>query len=146
MEIFLATALENQNPSELEEMKALRLLLDAEYGEGSTFLAAYEFPTPDRYLPPAESLSLVLDKLQRARFMVLYFPRKVASSAILELGYALSWGKPVLAFTESPSQLPYMVRDGAPGMTISAAVKYPDVETAAKSYFERIQSFVEGLF
>jgi hypothetical protein len=115
MKIFLATPMEQLSDFEKEVAFELQRLLNKEYGETSTFLAASEFPTPDTFLPPRDSFDFVTDLLKAADLVVMYYPRKVATGALVELGYALAIGKRVISFSYE-DVLPYMVREGAPNM------------------------------
>lgn len=144
MKIFLATALEKQQPDELQLVLTLRTLLNQEYGEDTVFLAAHEYPTPDTYLPPRESLDVVLEVLRAADVFVLYFPRKVFSGALMELAWALAWEKPTLVLTESSENLPYMVREGAPGMEIAAIANGHAISVSeATTYFQAVREFTD---
>jgi hypothetical protein len=143
MKIFLATSLEKQREDELGLVLAVRTALNAEYGPDAVFLAAYEYPTPDTYLPPRESLDVVLETLRASDVFVLYFPRKVFSGALMELAWALSWSKPCLIITETVESLPYMVREGAPGMEIACIANGLDISAAeASKYASAIRAFV----
>jgi len=138
MKIFLATALEQQALNERRLVFELRERLDEKYGSSATFLAAYEFPTPDKYLAPRASLDLVVDLLEQTDVFVLYFPHKVFSGALLELGWALALGKPCLALTATTEILPYMLRGGADGL-VTALI--PN-EAGVSRYFEAICDFI----
>lgn len=153
MKIFVATAMERQASHELETMQRLRAYLVEAYGAESVFLACVDYPTPESYLPPRASYDVVADWIVRAHLFVLYFPQKVYSGALVELGMALAWGKPVLVFTPSAETLPYMLREGARQVTVvkSARHDWPETitpESAATDafyYFLKTQEALEAL-
>ena len=52
-----------------------------------------------------------LNAIETAACFVLVYPRKVASSALVEIGYAIACGKPSLILVHSIEDLPYFFRD-----------------------------------
>lgn len=142
MQIFLATAMEHQATIELETMLNLVRLLDREYGQGATFLAAQAFPTPDTYLEPRASLEYVVKILRVSDVVVLYYPKRVVSGALVELGYALAWELPTLAMTESLQNLPYMCRGGSENLEAAVVKAELDPAVDAETYFGLIRGFI----
>lgn len=136
MKIFIATAIENQNTVEQQQMFDLRSSLVAVHGPKSVFLATYEFQDPSYFLPYRESLDLVMNELQNSDYFVLYYPRKVASGAIMELAWAISWNKPILILTDSIDSIPYMVRGGFKRMKIVVRTE------PIKTHFDIVQTFI----
>lgn len=122
MKTFLATAMQHQNDRELKTALALKGLFDSKYGADSTFLAAEQFPTPATYLPPVEGYHFVVDRLRKSDLMVLYYPERVVSGALVELGLALGLHIPVIAFTKCSANLPYMVRQSLPGYAVIVGI------------------------
>jgi nucleoside 2-deoxyribosyltransferase len=145
MKIFLATPMEQLNSFEQQIAVQLQVLLNLKYGETSTFLAATEFPTPDTYLKPWDSYNFVVDFLQQADAVVLYYPRKVATGALVELGYALALGKRVVAVTHDEETLPYMVREGAPSMSIVIIEDHPVMWHPTSAASHLVESILEVL-
>lgn len=144
MKIFLATGLERQREDEQALVLELRTSLNAVYGPDAVFLAAYEYPTPDKYLRPRESLDLVLDKIEQTDVFVLYYPRKVYSGALMEIAWAMQWRKPCLVITDTVESLPYMIREGAPGVKVSCIATYGTLLTDAPKLVVAIRAFVDS--
>lgn len=142
MKIFLATAMQHQTGHELETVTQLKRMLDNKYGQDAAFLAAAQFPTPDTYLPPAEGYRFVVDRLQKSNLMVLYYPERVVSGALVELGLAFGLHIPVIAFTKCVANLPYMTQQSLPGYSvivgIGADTSSPDSD--AKWMFTMIEA------
>lgn len=72
------------------------------------FCAACEITSPTHTDDPVESVKRDLQILDASTHFVLVFPEKLASSALIELGYALAKKKPVLIIAPSSSALPFM--------------------------------------
>lgn len=143
MKIFLATALEKQREDELALVLELRTSLNAAYGPDTVFLAAYEYPTPDTYLPPRQSLDVVLDTIEACDVFVLFYPRKVFSGALMEIAWAMQSRKPCLVITETVENLPYMIREGAPGIKLACIANSQDIsKDEAPRYVQAIREFV----
>lgn len=144
MKIFLATALEKQREDELALVLELRTSLNAVYGRDAVFLAAYEYPTPDTYLPPRKALDVVLDTLEACDVFVLYYPRKVFSGALMEIAWAMLWHKPCLVITDTVENLPYMIREGAPGIRVACIANGQDISPAeAPKYVAAIRELAD---
>jgi len=143
MKIFLATALEKQRGDELSLVLELRTLLNAAYGPDTVFLAAYEYPTPETYLPPRQSLEVILGTINASDVFVLFYPRKVLSQALMEIAWAVQLGKPCLVITETVESLPYMLREGGPRIKLACVANSQDIsKEEAPRYVEAIREFV----
>lgn len=142
MKIFLATAMQHQATVEFETVFRLKQMFDTKYGQDAAFLAAAQFPTPDTYLPPAEGYRFVVDRLRKSDLMVLYYPERVVSGALVELGLALAMHIPVIGFTKCVANLPYMVQRSLPGYSVIVGIgsDTSSPESDAKWMFTMIES------
>lgn len=122
MKIFLAAAMQDQTGSELKTVTHLKRIFDTKYGNEACFLAAAQFPTPATYLPPVEGYRFVVDRLKKSDLMILYYPERVVSGALVELGLALAMHIPVIAFTKCVANLPYMVQQSLPGYSVIVGI------------------------
>ncbi len=134
--------MQHQSGPELETVTHLKKILDNKYGPDAAFLAAAQFPTPDTYLPPAEEYRFVVDRLRKSYLMVLYYPERVVSGALVELGLALAMHIPVIAFTKCSANLPYMVQRSLPGYSVIVGIgaDTSSPESDAKWMFTMIES------
>src|SRR5690348_6747406 len=82
------------------------------------FLAAEEFPTPDTYLGPAAGCEYVTSILSNSQAVIFFYPDRVVTGALVEVGYALALNLPVLTFVRDRNSLPYMLREELPGRMI----------------------------
>lgn len=57
---------------------------------------------------PFESTRQDIVALDRSQGFILFYPEKIASSALIELGYALAKNTPILIVTPSKSVIPFM--------------------------------------
>lgn len=51
------------------------------------------------------------DACVRSRYFVLIYPQRIASSALIELGWAMALRKPILIFTKSRADLPFLAKN-----------------------------------
>lgn len=105
---FVACAIQDQTQEHLREVEAFVEAAEAEFGP--CFYAAREFPDPEDYPPPEETLNLIRDAVRESGLFVLYYPEKVASGAIVELGMATAFGKPSVCYTRDTENLTYFLR------------------------------------
>lgn len=89
--------------------------LKAEFGERSTYAAFLDVADYDSYDLPEDSAKIDLEQLQKADCMILFYPIKVVTSALTELGVALGLNKKVLLVVPNIQILPYMVQ-GIPAL------------------------------
>lgn len=61
------------------------------------------------YDSPAKSVIKDFKHIRESEYFILLYPQKVGSSALIELGYALSEGKYILIISPEKIILPYMV-------------------------------------
>lgn len=113
LDIFLSAPMdslgaeyEGDRPGMLELLRALRKLP----GCGRVYYAGENLPTPDDYDDEGLALRECLHHLRRARFFMMVYPKKVASSAILEAGIALMLGLPGVIFYRKSEDLPFLLR------------------------------------
>lgn len=108
----MAVAMESQRAENLDLATALIGWIESELGE--VFYAPRIWPTPDTYPPHVEAFKAVEDALKASRAMLVYYPDKVLSGALVELGMALAYGIPTLIYTKDLSNITYMLRESIP--------------------------------
>jgi len=119
-------------------------LLD-EYGEESVYLALQA--DPNSCQPPRKAFEQNQQQLREADVVVLFSPEgPVTPGALVELGLALAWDKPVLALVASAEALPAFLRMGTKTMTHLLAEHpkgIPGFWGAGETYFRFIKAFIE---
>jgi hypothetical protein len=61
----------------------------------------------------SEDLSVVenYDALFRSRYFIFIYPKKIATSALIELGWAMAHKKPIIIFAKKRDELPFLVKN-----------------------------------
>lgn len=61
----------------------------------------------------SEDMSVVedYDACYRSKYFVLIYPKKIATSALIELGWAMAHKKPIIIFTKSRDDLPFLAKN-----------------------------------
>lgn len=76
----------------------------------SIYSAMVQVETVSCYDSPAKSVIQDLQAIDKASNFILFYPRRVPSSALIELGYALAKEKNILVITNDLCSLPYMAQ------------------------------------
>jgi hypothetical protein len=113
LDVFLAVPMDSlgkeyqgQRPKVLQLLESLRQLP----GCSRVYYAGESLPTPDDYDDEGIALRDCTHQLRRARFFLMIYPQKVASSVILEAGIALALGIPGVIFYKKSEDLPFLLR------------------------------------
>lgn len=141
--IFIATTMQDSWTRDVA--LDVRELLEKHFGEGSVYLAAYEYPSPGRFLRPEEAYEESAQQIQHADAFVFFSPRGEAHGSLVELGLALAWGKPVLALVPGREHLPYLLQGDRPlrGVLVTPTQGAVDQWGFPGTYFRYIRSFME---
>lgn len=113
--MFVGVAMEHQLPQRVAFVADLVRSLEA---KGEIFYALKRWPTPDVYPSPGDAFRIVWEAIQASRLFCLYYPDKVPSGALVELGMALSLSIPSIIYTEDAENLSYFLRDSIPGLKV----------------------------
>ncbi|KQY52133.1 alpha/beta fold hydrolase [Lysobacter sp. Root494] len=82
-------------------------------GFNSVFYAGERFSTKRSFDPHAMALIDDIVALRQSRYFLLYYPQRVASSAIFEAGWALIMGKPAVYIVQDDAHLPFLMKDAS---------------------------------
>lgn len=63
------------------------------------------------FTSPNQAFQTDISALQSSETFILIYPRPIATSALIELGFALSLGLSILLVVKSREDIPYMIRD-----------------------------------
>lgn len=69
-----------------------------------------EISSRSKYDSPEESANNDLEAISKSTHFILFYPRRVASSVLIELGYALALKKKALIVATRMEDLPYMAQ------------------------------------
>jgi hypothetical protein len=113
-DVFVASAMAaNKDSAEYaetrEEVLDLINILKTECGLTSVFYAGADLLGFDDFDPKILALQDDLDVLRQSRYFLLFYPKKVATSAIYEAGWALILGKPSLYLVRDDKDLPFLL-------------------------------------
>lgn len=103
--------------------------LQKEFGKNNIYAAFLDVSDFNSYDSPEKSAKVDLDHLVASDYFILFYPIKVATSALTELGYALALKKKILIITPNVHTLPYMVQ----GLT---SLNTFDIKILTKNLFE----------
>lgn len=101
--------MEHQLPGRLDFLSGLVEAIE-DLRKGPVYFAPRLWPNPEDYPPPKEAFDIVATALEKAPFFILYYPDKVPSGALVELGMAIAMGKKVIIHTEDLSNITYFLR------------------------------------
>lgn len=80
-------------------------------GYSQIFNASHYFSTDHDYQPPDVAAKADFAAIENSKNFVFFYPEKVASSVLVELGYALRDGANVIMLTKNQQNLPFLVRE-----------------------------------
>lgn len=115
--VFLGIAMEHKLPYRTAFLEALVHDIDVAYGE--PFYAPRLWPTPADYDAPRVAFDIVDRGLKASKCFVLYYPDKVVSGSLVELGMALSLELPIIVCTSDLENITYFLREGAPNLEVT---------------------------
>ena len=111
MKIFLSIPISCfDNASELQKYKADVSSLIATLKENHSVCSEIESISDDSdYDTPEKSISTDLDSIRECDIFILHYPKKVPTSALIELGFAIAFNKRIVIITPQKNILPYLV-------------------------------------
>jgi|SRR5690606_10627888 len=86
------------------------IINEIERKHGKVFCGLRLWSDENQYPPYDEAFQIVLESLQKSSLYVLYYPERVVSGALVELGMAVAMKKPVLIYTKSVENMTYFMR------------------------------------
>lgn len=106
--VFFGVAMEHQDSEETHILESIVNQVESKYGK--SFFAPRIWPTEADYIPHNQAFDVVLDGLEQSSLFVLYYPNKVISGALVELGIAIAMNKPILIYTREINNITYFMR------------------------------------
>ena len=111
MKIFLSTPISCfNNERDLNEYKNEIIKLIFELKKQHTVCSEIErISNKNDYDSPEKSISTDLNAIQNCDVFLMHYPQKVATSALIELGFAIAYNKRIIIVTPQKNILPYLV-------------------------------------
>lgn len=82
-----------------------------ENGARSVFYAGEHIESREAAEQGIAAVNLNFPHLKQAEHVILFYPERVASSSLMELGYALALGKSLVVFVKNRRDLPHLLQD-----------------------------------
>lgn len=116
VDIFLSTPMTSMYPGESFanfRVKVLDLIkfLEQELASVSVYYAGRTPPTTTKFEIPSRAFDIDIENLNAARLFFLIYPEPTASSALIELGFAIKLGIPLVIITRQRKRLPHLVQE-----------------------------------
>lgn len=112
-----------------EAMKVVRVLRDPERCGVSVFCALEEIDSMAKFDTHGTSIEEDMDNLRNSRSFVMLYPKKLATSALFEAGYALALGLPCRFFVHDYEDLPYLLQKLPEAFTNVSILDHTDWDT-----------------
>lgn len=113
-----------------ERQTALRVkeAILAAFRVGTVFYAGEHLHTSADFEDADVALRVDIARLQRCRVFVMIYPEALASSVLVELGYAMAYGKPAIYFVRKRESLPFVLRSVSQVFRRILVFQYKDEE------------------
>ena len=113
-EIFLSTPISSFNPEEFDDFKvlfgALQKAISLNNPEYMVFCAADQVGSLDTLDDSSYSAINDFKHIESCAAFILFYPRPLVTSALVELGYALALQKSILIISPDKNILPFLCR------------------------------------
>jgi hypothetical protein len=147
LDVFLSAAMASAESPELYEIERAQAMLMVhairDLGR-SVYFAGEERPTRDSFEDEGDALQEVFSTVRRCRLLILFYPRKRASSSLIELGMAMAFGKRCVVLVSSRSDLPYLLVSPSRHYPPVEVYRYRDVNDVLKYLRANLPRLVEG--
>ena len=139
-DVFVAAAMAgNKDDADYSESRkevlSLIEILKDECGFSSVFYAGMTMPEQRDFDPKTLALQDDLEALRQSRYFILYYPKKVATSALYEAGWALVLGKPSIYLVRDDKNLPFLLGNANQAFSppLVRILECPDHESTAET-------------
>lgn len=147
LDVFLSAAMASaESPEQYEiERAQVMLMVHAIRDLGrSVYFAGEERPTQDSFEDEGDALQEVFGTIRRCRLLILFYPRRRASSSLIELGMAMALGKRCVVLVSSRNDLPYLLVSPSRHYPPVEVYRYRDVNDVLKYLRANLARLVEG--
>lgn len=144
--IFIAspiTGFDSQNEYQKYRTELLNIIVTIEKFNNvkNVFSAITNIESELNYEDPAISAKKDFENLHNSTHFILFYPKKIVTSALMELGYAIGQNKQILIVTTDNDILPFMAKkldEIYTCVTISYTTKFDEI------LIENIKYFIEN--
>ena len=142
------TGLSNSADYKRNKDQAIDIIRHIQNKHGITeiFYAGFEIESADKFDAPENAMATDLDAIASSSAFILYYPEPMASSALIELGFALGIKKPIIIITKNRKTLPYLIKNAD---HLSCTEKFPFIDiiefTDKKDLFDKIDSSISNI-
>jgi hypothetical protein len=105
-----ALANDKQYRKDREKVLAIMKALQTDCKFNSCIYAGNDIESMEKFQQPDDSLKDDFRNLRESRYFILLYPAKLASSVLLEAGWALAFGKPSVYFVSNREDLPFLLQ------------------------------------
>lgn len=142
-QLFISTPISTFSQVELLQFenwcRGLETKLKDEFDGLGIYCAILGLMNSSDFDNPETSVRKDLEALSSCSGFVMLYPKKVASSVLIELGYAIALKKPILIITHARNELPHLTK----GLEISAErVKILEVKSIQNESLSHIVEFI----
>ena len=111
MKIFLSTPISCFNDkNELKKYKSdVTKLIKALKSNNSVCSEIENINDESDYDNPEKSISTDLTSIKDCEIFILHYPKKIPTSALIELGFAIAFNKRIIVITPQKNMLPYLI-------------------------------------
>lgn len=145
---FIATPMNGLGSEALykENRKAILRLsghLQTNHGFSSVYFAGQNIESKANFSSGSAALTADLSAIRDADIFILVYPVKVLSSVLVEAGYAMALGKPLLLLVRKQEDLPYLLSEAE---KLKGADMFPNILIRVYNGYEDLQrSFDESV-
>lgn len=125
-----ALANDEQYKKDREKVLAVMKALRTKCNFHSCIYAGNNIESMERFEQPDDSLRDDFRNLRESKYFILLYPAKLASSVLLEAGWALAFGKPSIYFVPNREVLPFLLQQAGqtfPNVKIYESEKVDDI-------------------
>lgn len=131
-DLFISAPMTSITPSEYESTREDILTINKHFRDNCNMKNIHyvgeRVVSPSVADPPAISIEDDLDHLAKSKNYILFYPKPLLTSCIVEAGYALGLGIPSIYFVKNKADLPYMLREAAESNKSVAVYVYKDTK------------------
>ena len=110
----------------------------------NVYFAGEQLPKKADFDPPKLAIQDDFERIRQSRHFVLLYPEHVASSALVETGFALALGKTTVMFVRRREDLPFLLRNAEALRSASVSIYEYDSDQQLEALVSRNQKKLFG--
>ncbi|MDD8025556.1 MAG: hypothetical protein PHI34_03500 [Acidobacteriota bacterium] len=131
-----------------KEARGLMSLIRQHCGLNRIFYSGEDVPSKEDFDPEDIAYIGNLEKIRKSKYFLLYYPRNIVSSVLIELGYAIAFNLPIIILTKSLEELPYLLKklpQASPANKIYEFNNQRDIKNIISKHGKTIFDLVENV-